>query len=104
MATVAEIPLTPRPQTFSATFPNGNTYNFRLIYQFNDDDCWLMDIADVDGNTLVAGVPLVTGADLLAQYAYLGLGVKMWVTTDADLAEPPHWWNLGTSAHLWIEG
>ncbi len=104
--TVYELPLSPAPQTLSAVLPNGNTYRFRFIYQFNDDDCWLMDIGDQSGNTLVAGIPLVTGADLLAQYAYLGLGVKMWVTTDANIAVPPRWWNLGVTGggHVWIEG
>ena len=104
MTAVYEIPLTPQPQTLSVTFPNGTPVQLRLIYQFNDDACWLLDIADANGAFLVCGIPLVTGADLLAQYAYLGLGAKLFVTTDADLAEPPHWWNLGTSAHLWVEG
>ena len=101
--TIYEIPLTSQPQTFSVTFPNGAAYQMRLIYQFNDDDCWILDIADATGNLLVCGIPLVTGADLLAQYAYLGLGVKMFVTTDADISEPPHWWNLGVSSHLYVE-
>ncbi len=106
MSTVYEIPTSPKPQQFFVTFPNGNTYQIRLIYQFNDDDCWLMDIADSTGSALVSGIPLVTGADLLAQYAYLGLGVSMWVTTDGDPYEPPHYWNLGLTGggHLWING
>ncbi len=98
-----EIPLTPKPQTFGVTLPSGVAVQMRLNYQFNDDRCWLLDIADTGGNLLVAGIPLVTGADLLAQYAYLGLGVKLFVTTDGYIAEPPHWWNLGGSAHLWAE-
>lgn len=102
-ATVYEIPVTPgKPQTFSTVFPNGQTYQLRLLYQFNDDDCWLIDISDASGNPLLCGVPLVTGVDLLAQFAYLGLGAMLWVSTDGDLAEPPHWWNLGATAHLWI--
>ena len=100
-----EIPLSPTPQTFTVALPSGRAVQMRLIYQFNDDDCWLLDIADVDGSLLLAGVPLVSGADLLEQYGYLGLGVRLFVTTDGDLAEPPHWWNLGLvgGAHLWVE-
>ncbi len=100
--TTYEIPLGSNPQSFSVTFPNGGMYQMRLIYQFNDDACWLLDIADSQSNPLVSGVPLVTGADLLEQYAYLGLGVAMYATTDADATEPPHWWNLGTTGHLYI--
>ncbi len=99
-----EIPLTPKPQTFSVTFPNGTPVQMRLNYQFNDDRCWILDIADADGNLLVCGIPLVTGADLLGQYASLGLGAKLFVTTDGYPAEPPHWWSLGVSAHLYVEG
>ncbi len=102
MTITYEIPLSGVPQSFSVTFPNGNTYQMRLIYQFNGDGCWILDIADSENNPLVSGIPLITGADLLAQYGYLGLGVVMYATTDADSTEPPHWWNLGTSAHLYI--
>ena len=102
MTTTYEIPLSGDPQSFSVTFPNGNVYKMRVIYQFNDDACWLIDIADAENNPLVCGVPLVTGADILAQYAYLGLGVAMYASTDADPSEPPHWWNLGTGAHIYI--
>ena len=98
-----EIPLKSVPQTLTTTFPNGVTYQLRLIYQFNDDACWVMDISDANGNALVQGVPLVTGADLLAQYQYLGFGCSMYAITDGAKSEPPHWWNLGTTAHLLIE-
>ena len=97
-----EIPLTPRPQTLSVVFPNGKTYNLRLIYLFTPNDCWELDIADADGNPLVQGIPLVTGADLLAQLAYLGLGCKMFCATDIDHDAVPRFWNLGISSHLYI--
>lgn len=103
MTTTYEIPLAAQPQTLSATFPNGQTYQLRLIYQFNADDCWILDISDNLGNPLLQGVPLVTGADMLAQYAYLGFGCKMFCATDGAPDTPPKWWNLGQTAHLYIE-
>lgn len=98
---VYEVPTSPRPQSFSTVFPNGVTYQIRLIYQFNADHCWIMDISDVSGNPIVCGIPLVTGCDLLEQYAYLGLGCSLYVTTDGDQMTPPRFYNLGTSSHLW---
>ena len=100
---VYEIPLTPQPQSLSVRFPNGVTYGLRLLYLFTPNDCWELDINDVLGNPIVCGVPLVTGADLLAQYAYLNLGCKMFCTTDASPNTPPRFFNLGKAAHLWLE-
>src|SRR5271165_2273029 len=101
-----EIPLSPKPQSFSVTFPNGVEYQMRLLYQFTfpGDECWILDIADATGDLLLCGVPLVTGADLLAQYAYLGFGATLFVTTDGNIGAVPTWFNLGATAHLWIEG
>lgn len=100
---VFEIPLRPRPQIVTTRFPNGQTYSLRLIYEFGPDDCWLLDISDSFGNPIVCGIPLVTGCDLLAQFAYLGFGCSLYCTTDGDRPTPPKWWNLGSTAHLWLE-
>lgn len=94
-----EIPLSPNPQSFTMQFPNGVTYTLRLIYQFNDN-CWLLDISDQSGNPLVCGIEVVTGADLLAQYAYLGFGCSLFATTDGGTLAPPNFYNLGTTGHL----
>ena len=101
--TVFEIPLSPQPQTFSVQFPNGVTYSLRLIYLYTPDDCWLLDINDAQGNPIICGIPLVTGADLLAQYAYLGFGCKLYCTTDGNLGAVPRFFNLGVTAHIWVE-
>lgn len=37
---------------------------------------------DSGGADLIKGIPLITGADLLAQYAYLGLGFALCVGCD----------------------
>ncbi len=46
---------------------------------------YVLDIADANGKPIVQGIPFVTGADLLAQYAYLGIGGQLIVQTDYDL-------------------
>ena len=104
MTTFYEIPLHSDAQVITTTFPNGNTYQLRLNYQFNNDDCWLLDISDSSGNPIVQGIPLLSGVDLLGQYAYLGFGVQMFCGTDGDFSGSvsPKWWNLGSTAHLWI--
>lgn len=104
MSATYEIPLSPHPQTLTVTLPNGTEIGMSLIYQFNQDNCWILNISDAEGNPLVSGIPLVTGADLLEQYAYLGLGIAMWCSTDGNLSQPPQWYDLGTGAHLWISG
>lgn len=102
---IYEVPLQPStPMTMAVPFPNGNTYN--LTFKFLDVMMggWIMDIADADGNAIVCGVPLVTGADLLAQYTYLGLGGPMYVVSDGWPAAVPLFNNLGSGSHLYIEG
>jgi hypothetical protein len=51
---------------------------------------------------LVSGIPLVTGVDLLAPYAYLGFGGELLVATDGNTAAVPTYANLGTGSHLYF--
>lgn len=102
---IFEIPLKPStPTKMAIQFPNGNTYNLRFAFVNVDQGGWIMDISDVNGNPLVCGIPLVTGADLLAQYAYLGLGGPMYVISDGWPAAVPTFANLGSGSRLYIEG
>lgn len=102
---IYEVPLQPStPTTMAIQFPNGNTYNLRFSFLDVMMGGWIMDIADADGNAIVCGVPLVTGADLLAQYATLGLGGPMYVVSDGWPAAVPTFDNLGSGSHLYIEG
>ena len=100
--TAYQIPLQATPQTLSVQFPNGNTYNLQTAFLFNQNPCWVMNIADANNNPLANGIPLVTGADLLEQFAYLGLGVSLYASTDGDQDIPPSWWDMGSTAHLWL--
>lgn len=102
-ATVYDVPTTSQPQSFSIQFPNGVTYTLRLQYLFAvNNPCWILDIEDALANPIACGLPLITGADLLAQLGSLGFDCSMFVTTDGDPTAPPSFYNLGTSAHLRI--
>lgn len=101
MATTFEVPLSPMPQRFLITL--GDTeYQLTLTYRDAPEAGWILDIADVDGNTMIAGIPLVTGADLLEQYGYMGFAGALTVATDGDLDAVPTFHNLGTEAHLFF--
>lgn len=101
MATVYEIPTSPNPQTFSITL-NGILY--RVTLRWNSiAQLWFIDFADAAGSAILAGVPVVTGADLLAQYAYLNFGGKLFALTDNAPDLPPTFTNLGRIGHLyWV--
>jgi hypothetical protein len=63
---------------------------------------WTLEIDDVNGNRLLSGVPLVTGADLLAQFQYLGIGGMLIAQTDHNYMVPPTFTNLGQTGHLYF--
>lgn len=96
-----EIPLTATPQRFSIAMV-GVTY--QMLLKWNAvSQCWVLDISDANGVGLVFGIPLVTGADLLAQYTYLEFGCELIAQTDGDITAPPAFNNLGVTAHLYFD-
>lgn len=101
MATVSEIPLTPSQARIFTVTLSGTVYGMRLTYDDAQDGCWILDIGDSVGNLLVAGIPLVTGVDLLAQYSYLGIPGALLVTTDRGAGEVPTFGGLGLTSHLY---
>lgn len=98
---VYEIPLSARPETFTIALA-GTSYQLTLIYRAADQGGWVLDIADATGNRLVAGIPLVTGCDLLAQYRHLGFTGGLAVQTDHDAGAVPTFDNLGSTSHLYF--
>lgn len=97
-----EIPLTATPQKFSVDL-SGTTYQLTVKYHDVEMGGWVVDIADASGNALVNGIPLVTGCNLLEQYAYLEFGGKLMVQTSNDPDAVPTWGNLGDKSHLyWV--
>jgi len=90
------------------TLGDGNKYDLRLIYRdaadgLSQDAGWTLDISDAFDGPLIMGVPMITGADLLAQYAYIGIPGKLWIGTDGDPAAPPTFDDLGTTSNLYYE-
>lgn len=103
MANVYEIPLSPQPQVFGITI-GGSPYRLRFLYQNVTQGGWTMDVMDSSSNPIVCGIPLVTGANLLAQYAYLGVQGSLYVQSDGDAAAVPTFANLGLAGggHLYL--
>lgn len=96
---VYEIPLTPTPQSFGINL-SGINYRVTFVWMEAPFGGWVMNIADSAGAPIVNGIPLVTGTDLLEQYAYLGFTGGLAVQTDHDPDTPPTFVNLGITSHL----
>lgn len=110
-----EIPLSGAPQRFTIALPDetnapDGVNGYTLTFQYRDATAdqgggcgWTIDIADAAGNNLLCGVPLITGADLLGQFAYLDLGGHLAVTSDGEPDAVPTFDNLGSGSHLyWV--
>lgn len=108
-----EVPLKGQSQTFTIALA-GVTYQMTLMWraseptrfppssQANTAGQWVLDMADALGNPLVSGIPLVTGVDLLAPYAYMGFTGSLVVQTDHDTDALPTYSNLGSTSHLYF--
>jgi len=98
-----KIPLQPGvPQTFAATL-DGLQYTLTLRYRDDPAGGWVLDIGDNAGNPVVTGIPLVTGINLLEQYAHLGFVGGLYVQTTSDPDAVPTFDNLGGDALLyWV--
>lgn len=96
--TVNEIPLSADNQKFSISVA-GTSYKMRLSWR---DPVWCLDLLGDDSTPLALAMPLVTGSDLLAQYAYLNLGFALVVGTDIVGQEYPTKTDLGITSHLYV--
>lgn len=98
--TAYEIPLTPEAQTFAIAL-GAVTYN--LTFYWNPASaCWMLNLADSLNNPILMGIPVVTGLDLLAQYAYLGIAGAIVVQTDHNPLVVPTFTNLGLTGHVFF--
>ncbi|MDU5474026.1 MULTISPECIES: phage baseplate plug family protein [unclassified Pantoea] len=95
---IQEIPLTADNQQFSISIA-GTTYQVGIIWR---DTCWVMDLQRAGGDVQINGIPLVTGVDLLAQHAYLGLGFSLYVICDVSAQDYPTQTDLGSRSHLLV--
>lgn len=98
---IFEVPLTPKPQRFFIALAGVN-YQLTVQWRAADEAGWTLDIADAQSVPIVEGIPLVTGADLLGQYGYLGFGGQLRVQTDTDPDAVPTFTNLGGASHLYF--
>ncbi len=97
---VYEVPTTPQSQEFDVSL-GGTTYH--LVLTWNPAaQCWNLDVEDSQQNPLVQGLQLITGADLLEQFAYLGIGGSFQVQSDFDVTEVPGYGALGSTGHLFF--
>ena len=100
MTTVYEIPLTPVPQTFGITLA-GVVYNVTFTWNTQSQN-WILDIADQNNANILTGIPIITGSDLLEQYAYLNFGGKLIAQTSGNAQAVPTYENLGTDGNLYF--
>lgn len=93
-----EIPLSANNQRFSLSV-TGIQYQMQVSWR---GLFWTLDIADSTDKPLVQGIPLITGADLLAQYKSLWFGFSLVVICDVSGQENPTEFDLGSQSHLLI--
>lgn len=80
----------------------GAEYRLTVRWCGAEEGGWLLDIADGEGaTTLVCGVALVTGTDMLAPYPDIGFGGMMWLYAVDE--QPPGYDGLGTRVQLILE-
>lgn len=90
------------PQRFRIDL-SGVGYTLTFQYRDADEGGWVLDIGDPENIPLACGIPLVTGGDLLAQYAYLGFRGELWVRSDGNPETLPTFAGLGRTSHVyWI--
>ena len=95
------VPFVPaQPQSLQISI-GGITYTIKVRWcdPFN---CWILDLLDTTDNPILQGVPMITGADLLEQYNYLGLQFSLVVQTNNDVNAVPTFVNLGSQGNLYI--
>lgn len=88
------------PQRYTVSLA-GVFYQFTLKWN-PAGPCWLLDIADDAGEPVLLGVPLLTGADLLEQFEYLGIGGALVIQSDKSIDEVPTFTSLGTFSHIYF--
>lgn len=103
MATVSNylVPLSNVAQVFNINLA-GITYT--MTSKWNDQmQSWILDLADSAGNMLAAGMPFVTGADLLDGLEYLGVDGALVVYTNGMEFAVPTLDNLGVDCNLYFQ-
>lgn len=99
--TAYRIPLSSVPQSLSISLA-GVEYQLTVRWADAAESGWWLDIDLPDnGGAVLHSIPLVTGVDLLAPYAYLGIGGGLVVWAD-DTDLPPGQDTLGNGVDLYF--
>jgi hypothetical protein len=94
------LPVSATAQSFFVQLVN---ISYKITLKWNAvAACWVMDIADADEVPLVQGIPIVTGTDLLAPYAYLGFGGGIVALTEGNPDAVPTFENLGNGGDVFF--
>lgn len=97
------LPLENVPQTFQISLA-GKNYNMTCRWNDAFEAGWEVDFSDADtGLSVVAGLPLVTGADILAGLEYLNFQGSLIVFTDGDDFATPTLLNLGVESNVYFQ-
>ena len=95
-----EIPLKAEGARFTIAL---GARSYQVTVRWNSvSSAWVLELASESGQALVQGIPLVTGVDLLAPFAYLNFGGSLYVQTDHDIDAEPTVDNLGSTSHLYF--
>ncbi len=94
-----EIPLSADNQIFTLRL-GGRQLRLRVIYR--DEAGWILDLLETDNASIINGIPLVSGVNLLAPYKYLGFTGGLYVVSDDEAQEYPTKTNLGYRSHLYF--
>jgi len=98
---IHKIPLTPTPQIFNITLAD-KEYRITVRWNAAPDGGWYLDIASPDnGESIIAGIPIVTGSDLLEQYEYLNFGGAL-CCYGGNINLAPTFENLGVDNQLYF--
>lgn len=96
------LPLTNTPQKFTISL-GGTEYILTCRWNSADEGGWYINLDNAaTGNNILSGVPLVAGADLLAQYEYLNFGGGLIIYTNAEGMTPPTIDNLGDDSNVFF--
>jgi len=107
MALHSEIPTSPSQPFSQTTDIQGVVYTLKFRWN-HISKSWTMDIYTEDeAGKWICGIPLVTGCDLLEQFAYLPMGrnTMLTVMTVGPGVSPntvPNFENLGIDGHLYM--
>ena len=94
------LPVSSSAQSFFVQLVN---VTYKLTLKWNSVAlCWVLDLADSDEVPIVQGIPIVTGTDLLAPYAYLGIGGGLVALTEGNPDAVPTFENLGAGGDVYF--